>query len=85
MNIFTNLQKAVNETSGSLGTVYAFAQTVGKVTKARISGVAEHIGTPTVARDMLNIVKAFGSDKLQYWGVSYVVWIYTSLFKLTVP
>ncbi|CAK5279768.1 unnamed protein product [Mycena citricolor] len=31
----------------------------------------KHISTDNVARDMLEIVKAFGQDKLMYWGVSY--------------
>lgn len=48
-NIFENIIKSINETSDSLGSLYAYAQTIGKVTKARISDVAQHVGTPTVA------------------------------------
>lgn len=76
---FTGLQKATNESSGSLGMVFAEAQLVGKIAKARIPDIAQHVSTPTVARDMLSIVKAFGLDKLQYWGFSYVIHIPISL------
>lgn len=60
----------MNETSGSLGKIYATAQTFGDIAKARIQDVAEHVTTPVVARGMMNIVKAHGMDKLQYWGFS---------------
>lgn len=60
----------MNETSGSLGKIYATAQTSGDIAKARIQDVAEHVTTPVVARGMMNIVKAHGMDKLQYWGFS---------------
>lgn len=36
----------------------------------RVQLVAESVSTPAVATDMLNIVKAFGQDKLNYYGVS---------------
>lgn len=69
-NVATNFQKAAKETNGSLGAVYTYTQIIGKVAKTRIPDVAQHVATPTVARDMLSIVKAFGQDKLQYWGFS---------------
>ena len=36
----------------------------------RVQLFAESVGTPAVATDMLNIAKAFGRDKLNYYGVS---------------
>lgn len=36
----------------------------------RAKVVAESVSTAAVARDMLAITKAFGFDKLNYWGVS---------------
>lgn len=35
------------------------------------SGLLEHIGTASHARDMLEILTQMGEDKLQYWGFSY--------------
>ncbi|OBR14913.1 Alpha beta hydrolase fold family [Colletotrichum higginsianum IMI 349063] len=37
----------------------------------RPSGILEHIGTASAARDMLEIVHQTGNDKLRYWGFSY--------------
>ena len=62
--------KAANETQGSLGTLFANVQTIGKVAEARIPDIAPFVSTPNVARDMLSIVNASGFDKLQYWGFS---------------
>ncbi|KAI5119053.1 hypothetical protein M0805_005919 [Coniferiporia weirii] len=61
----------VNATASSLGKAYAQSQILGKLTAERAGAVAEHLSTPTVARDMLSILKASGQDKLQYWGFSY--------------
>lgn len=77
----TALQRAANETSDSLGTVFAKGQLVGKIAKARIPDIAQHVSTPTVARDMLSIVEAFGLDKLQYWGFSYVIRLHVGFTK----
>ncbi|KAF3764181.1 alpha/beta-hydrolase [Cryphonectria parasitica EP155] len=35
------------------------------------TGLLEHIGTASHARDMLEILHQVGEDKLQYWGFSY--------------
>ena len=64
------VSKTANETKGSLGGLFAASQTVGKVAEARVPDIAPFVSTPAVARDMLSIVKASGSDKLQYWGFS---------------
>ena len=64
------LSKAANETKDSIGALYAASQTFGKVAEARIPDIGPFVSTPAVARDMLSIVNASGSDKLQYWGFS---------------
>ena len=64
------LNGAMNETFISLGTMYAKAQNMGTLVKTRVQSVSELVSTPIVATDMLSIVKAFGMDKLQYWGFS---------------
>ena len=74
----SNFRKAANETTSSIGWVYAEAQTIGMVTKNRIGDIGQFISTPAVARDMLTITNAFGYDKLQYWGISYVVGTYNT-------
>ncbi|TDL14554.1 hypothetical protein BD410DRAFT_797094 [Rickenella mellea] len=61
----------LNATVDALGYQYARSQIIGQFADNRTRHSAEHIGTPTVARDMLSIVKAHGMDKLQYWGFSY--------------
>jgi pimeloyl-ACP methyl ester carboxylesterase len=58
-------------TPDSVARTYARYDSYGTVAKTRLSGVAEYVGTPTVARDMLAITKAHGFDRLSYWGVSY--------------
>jgi pimeloyl-ACP methyl ester carboxylesterase len=62
---------ALGATPDSVARTYARFDSYGTVAKTRLSGVAEYISTPTVARDMLAITKAHGFDKLSYWGISY--------------
>lgn len=35
------------------------------------TGILRHIGTASVARDMLEILRLTGHNKLRYWGFSY--------------
>ena len=60
----------LNQSSTSLYSLYGHAQIIGNIAVERLDGIAQYVGTPTVARDMMSIVKAFGRDKLQYWGFS---------------
>ena len=60
----------MNESVSSLGKSYAMNQILGNLTVDRDGKVAASISTPAVARDMLNMVKAFGREKLSYWGFS---------------
>ena len=80
VNIFSTLQEslalqikipiALNSTNAALGENLANAQILGRLAELRAKREVEHMSTPEVARDMLNIAKAHGMDKLQYWGFS---------------
>ena len=59
-----------NESVSSLGRGYALNQIRGNIAVDRAEKVAASMSTPAVARDMLNMVEAFGRDKLSYWGFS---------------
>lgn len=60
----------LNESISSFGRAFAQTQILGKLAVDRAEKVAEAVTTPTVAGDMLSITKAFGFDKLNFWGVS---------------
>ena len=64
-----------NESVSSFGRSLAQSQVLAKLAADRIQLVAESVGTPAVATDMLNIVRAFGQEKLNYYGISYVITI----------
>lgn len=59
-----------NESVSSIGRNFALFGIMNNLASDRVKNLAESVGTPAVARDMLSIVEAFGQDKLQYWGVS---------------
>lgn len=42
------------------------------IVNTRGQNYAPYVSTALVARDMLEITRAHGREKLQYWGVSYV-------------
>jgi pimeloyl-ACP methyl ester carboxylesterase len=50
----------------------------GDLATQRTRMAAEHVSTAAVARDMLEITRAFGFDKLKYWGTSYGTMIGTT-------
>lgn len=60
----------MNSSNAALGQLWATARTLGDLAQARMGDVAQYVGTPVVARDLLSIVNAHGLDKLQYWGFS---------------
>ena len=66
----TKASETLNHSSGALGAAYGNARVYGNLIKARSGRVLQYVGTPSVARDMLRIVEAYGEDKLQYWGFS---------------
>ncbi len=51
---------------------WAQAAITGQLAGERDTGILEHINTDQTARDMLKITEAYGRQKLQYWGFSYV-------------
>lgn len=60
----------LNASISDLGEAYAAASIAASIAADRSRFVAERVSTPLVARDMLSIVRAYGQDKLQYWGFS---------------
>ena len=69
-DFYVTLPMNANESISSVGNLYAKYDILGKLAVLRAPDVAETLSTPTVAQDMMSIVRAFGQDKLQYWGVS---------------
>ena len=61
----------LNETTGSLSHAWAASVIAGKLAQNRTSHVLPFIHTDHTARDMMEIVKAHGRDKINYWGLSY--------------
>ena len=59
-----------NETSDAIAQLYARSTVFNAVVDARIHEAASHVSTAAVARDMLEMSKQFGFDRLQYWGFS---------------
>ncbi|GJE87210.1 alpha/beta hydrolase [Phanerochaete sordida] len=68
---YSTYPQNVNESISSFGRFYAQANILGKFAADRYQTVAESVSTAAVATDMLNIAKALGQDKVNYWGVSY--------------
>ncbi|KZT36575.1 hypothetical protein SISSUDRAFT_1049722 [Sistotremastrum suecicum HHB10207 ss-3] len=61
----------VNETADALAVLYAGSDVLGQLVELRSKESAEHVSTAVVARDMLSITRAYGREKLLYWGFSY--------------
>ncbi|KAF7360125.1 hypothetical protein MVEN_00740900 [Mycena venus] len=61
--------KELNASSDALGRFWARAQVINRLVNER--GSFQHINTDNTARDMLQIVRAHGRERLQYWGFSY--------------
>lgn len=56
--------------SSSLHRWMAYADIIGSLDSSR-GWVGKYISTSIVCRDMMSIVRAFGREKLSYWGFSY--------------
>lgn len=69
-DFYATVPMDANESISSVGNIHAKYDILGRLGVSRAQVVAETLSTPTVAQDMLSIVKAFGQEKLQYWGVS---------------
>ena len=50
--------------------LHARSQIYGKIANVTTLKASPYVSTALVARDMLAITRAHGSDKLQYWGFS---------------
>ncbi|GJE95975.1 hypothetical protein PsYK624_121680 [Phanerochaete sordida] len=61
----------VNESVSSFGRGHAAANILGSLAADRASVEAQAVSTPAVAHDMLSIARAFGFERVNYWGVSY--------------
>ena len=62
----------VNMTPDAVSQQYAQSILYGNLAATRTTTVAPYVSTALVCRDMLNIVRANGYEKLQFWGFSYV-------------
>lgn len=61
----------VNTSTNSLGELVAGSRVVGQLAGAvNHDGYLSSINTAFTAHDMLRIIKAYGTDKIQYWGLS---------------
>ncbi|KZV89506.1 hypothetical protein EXIGLDRAFT_650153 [Exidia glandulosa HHB12029] len=65
------LPPPINVTVDALAKIYGYWQIMADLVVERQAHAAAHMSTAIVARDMLQITKAHGRDKLQYWGFSY--------------
>lgn len=70
-DLFSTSYTDLNETIGTLATAWAKAQIGGQLALRRAADVLPFIHTDHTARDMLEIVKAHGREKINYWGFSY--------------
>lgn len=70
LELFEAYPTDLNESVSSFGTAYARAQILNDLAEERVKVAAESMSTPAVATDMLNIARAFGQDKVHYWGIS---------------
>lgn len=63
----------LNSSSNALARVWGLSKLVGELAEERTTAawVAKHMSTALVARDMLSITRAYGREKLLYWGFSY--------------
>jgi len=67
----TSVFNTVNTSTNSLAELVATSRVVGQLAAAtNHNGYLNFINTDYTARDMLQITKAYGRDKIQYWGIS---------------
>ncbi|GJE96012.1 alpha/beta hydrolase [Phanerochaete sordida] len=71
LEAFATFPLNTDDAPSSLGRQYAVTQIVNDVVRDRAPLIAESIGTAAIATDMLQIARAFGQEKVNYWGISY--------------
>lgn len=59
-----------NVTDDALSRLHARWSTLGDIAAARTEHTSPYVSTTLVARDLLNIARSFGREKLQYVGYS---------------
>jgi hypothetical protein len=62
----------LNSSTNAIQLAWARAQVMGRLAEERDAGVARHVATEIVARDLLQITRAYGRERIQYWGFSYL-------------
>ena len=70
LELYKTYPTDLNESISSLGQEFAHSQILNDLAQARVALATESMSTPAVATDMLNIARAFGQDKVHYWGIS---------------
>ena len=61
----------VNISTNSIGELLADSRIAGQLAAAtNYDGYLNYINTDYTARDMLQMTKAYGMEKIQYWGIS---------------
>lgn len=59
-----------NSSSDAVAKLHTRATVINKLVSDRAGHTAAYASTASVSRDMLEITRAHGRDKLQYWGFS---------------
>ena len=59
-----------NSTEGAVSRIHAQYQVFGKLAELRTAEASPYVSTALVCRDMVNMMKAHGWEKIQYWGFS---------------
>ncbi|KAF7325596.1 Abhydrolase-4 domain-containing protein [Mycena kentingensis (nom. inval.)] len=62
---------SANASDSALARLWAHSTLFGNLAEARDDGSLRFFTTDYVARDMLQILGAYGQEKLQFWGFSY--------------
>lgn len=60
------------DTPDAVARLYDNSIVYGDLASTRGQNYTQFVSTATVARDMLEITRAHGRDKVLYWGTSYV-------------
>ncbi|KIP06187.1 hypothetical protein PHLGIDRAFT_467113 [Phlebiopsis gigantea 11061_1 CR5-6] len=71
LDLLATYPLSLNESASSFGRAYALGRIMSDLAEQRNKLALESVSTPAVAMDMLAISRAFGFEKLNYWGVSY--------------